>query len=330
MVFFEGGGACWDAVTCSLPRLPGVPPQLAGVYKQEIPASDDPTVLDGLFNLSNPANPVKDWTFVYIPYCTGDVHLGSKDVTYQNVIGNPFVPASYTIHHRGFDNFMVVLEWMKAHVGQPRRLLVTGSSAGAYGAMGNFPWLAETFRHARAAVLGDAGQGVTTATWDAAARQGNWNFQLAPWVFGTDAGAVRSDQVAKGVAQHYRRARFAQFTTHLDTTQVNFYATMKRFYPPGGLCPNVAVDWNNLMLPALGDTATLPNFRFFVADGTYHTILRYPHFYTDVSAGQPFSQWLHTMLTGDLERDDERCGHDDEPVWTSAACPTCLTPLPCQ
>lgn len=101
VVFFEGGGACWDAVTCSLPRLPGVPPQLAGVYKQEIPASDDPTVLDGLFNLSNPANPVKDWTFVYIPYCTGDVHLGSKDVTYQNVIGNPFVPASYTIHHRG-------------------------------------------------------------------------------------------------------------------------------------------------------------------------------------------------------------------------------------
>ena len=32
-----------------------------------------------MFNRGNARNPVKDWNFVYVPYCTGDVHLGTKD-----------------------------------------------------------------------------------------------------------------------------------------------------------------------------------------------------------------------------------------------------------
>jgi len=34
----------------------------------------------GIADHSNAANPVKEWTHIYVPYCTGDLHWGDKDV----------------------------------------------------------------------------------------------------------------------------------------------------------------------------------------------------------------------------------------------------------
>ena len=42
-------------------------------------ADDDPNSADsGVFDLDNPDNPVRDWTMVFMPYCTGDVHAGTR------------------------------------------------------------------------------------------------------------------------------------------------------------------------------------------------------------------------------------------------------------
>ena len=88
MVYFEGGGACWDNYTCTFP-LGGAGP---GFFVPAIHPLTDPNAFDGVFKSSNAKNPVKDWSVVYIPYCTGDLHAGSATKTYFNA-GNP--PAAF-------------------------------------------------------------------------------------------------------------------------------------------------------------------------------------------------------------------------------------------
>ena len=326
LVFFEGGGACWDDLTCTFPIAAGLPAAVPQFYKPAILPSDDPRTYGGVFDLANPGNPVGDWSFVYIPYCTGDVHLGSATRDYHNA-GNPVLPlpATFSIRHRGFDNFMVVLDWMRRHVDGPRRILVTGSSAGAYGAAGNFPWIAEAYPRSHLYVLADAGQGVTTAPWDLGdPGRESWNLTLPPWVVG-DGGPPRTWEVLKVAAERYPRAKVSQFTTRLDAVQIAFYSVMKAFYGPGGLCPFPAADWNQQMVGALADYAAgSDNYRLYLADGAYHTIMRSPAFYLESSAGLPFSEWLAGMLRSQ----GGTGGHGGLP-WSSAACPGCLDPVPC-
>src|SRR5262249_1540967 len=75
MIYFQEGGACNDAVTCR-PR--------SSDFKDRILPSDHPSKNDGIFNLGNPDNPFKDYSIVYVPYCTGDLQIGNKVATYTN------------------------------------------------------------------------------------------------------------------------------------------------------------------------------------------------------------------------------------------------------
>ncbi len=170
VVFFNGGGACWNDGTCSKPRLAGDraffsgqdDQTMVGVYKAELLPGDGPEKMGGIFDHSNPRNPVRDWSQMFVSYCTGDVHSGSNTATYKDPdTGKPF-----TIEHRGRDNMQVILHWLRAHVPQPGRLLVSGSSAGAYGAATHYTALRALYPRARAVFLGDSGQGVTTPDFE--------------------------------------------------------------------------------------------------------------------------------------------------------------------
>lgn len=320
-VVFDGGGACWDNLTCSFPADLPMRSPLVEFYTPAIPADADPSQYGGMLDLQNPANPVRDWTIVAVPYCTGDVHLGSVDRSYDTV-AHPKLPPAITIHHRGFDNFMVVLDWISRNVSPGvTDLLVTGASAGGYGASAHFPWLARQFPQARLSVLADASQGVTTPAWEQGTPgRGSWNVQLAPWVFGSDPGAVPSNQLLRRGAEAYPDGRFAQYTTTQDAVQTEFYAVMRlRYGPPApGSCKRVGPDWNNQMLSTMAAyRSALPNYRSFVLPGTTHTIIADDGFYADNAAGVPFSDWLGTMIDGN-------------PAWASAACPDCLVPLRCR
>ncbi len=42
----------------------------------------------GIFNRADMANPVADWNFVYVPFCTGDIHAGNNpNATITGVTG---------------------------------------------------------------------------------------------------------------------------------------------------------------------------------------------------------------------------------------------------
>ncbi|NLD70766.1 MAG: hypothetical protein GX644_18390 [Limnobacter sp.] len=312
VVFFEGGGGCWDDATCAFPLHSAMPANAVGLYKAEILPSDDPRALSGIFDASDPRNPLRDWSYVYVPYCTGDVHGGSKTMDYVD----PFTGEPYRIEHRGADNFAVVLRWIRDNFPSVEQMLVTGSSAGGYGAAIHYPALRETFPRARAAMLADAAQGVVPPGFEEL-RRDHWNFQLSPRVFGSDASDVPTSELTGRLASHFPGDRLGQYTTSLDLSQMLFYDAM--LHGPAGQQGTACIEWSETMRRELRDRQReANNFRSYLAAGTTHTLLRDELFFTESSAGAPFSDWLAAMLSPGGEG------------WTNLECTDCETlAMPC-
>ncbi len=74
-------------------------------------------------------NPLKDWTFINIPYCTGDWHIGTNDFPYTDKDGN-----SQILYHHGYTNFKLLMDMLMPYLGNPDAVLVTGWSGGGFGA----------------------------------------------------------------------------------------------------------------------------------------------------------------------------------------------------
>jgi hypothetical protein len=132
VLMFEGGGACWDYASCS-----------GGARGAANPNGIPDTHMDKTQYLNllrrDDQNPLKDWNMVFVPYCTGDVHTGSKVATYENPAGG----APLTYRHKGHDNTLAIIDWMKAHFATVPKLLATGYSAGGIGALQNYYYIRE-------------------------------------------------------------------------------------------------------------------------------------------------------------------------------------------
>jgi hypothetical protein len=112
MLYFEGGGACFSAETCG-------PDSLTYERNLELGVAPD---RGGVFDETNPENPIANHSIVYVPYCTGDVHLGDSVTEYSDTV---------TIDHNGFPNADKGLQTVLANYPDVEQLLVAGSSAGS-------------------------------------------------------------------------------------------------------------------------------------------------------------------------------------------------------
>lgn len=75
---------------------------------------------------SNTENPFKDWSFLVIPYASGDFHIGTGEYHYTEN-GKEKV-----VYHQGYSNYAAFIEEAKQYVGNPDTLLVIGFSAGGF------------------------------------------------------------------------------------------------------------------------------------------------------------------------------------------------------
>ena len=331
VVFFEGGGACWDGLTCAAP-ITSLPPN--GYFVPAIGPFNDPANFDGIFNLSSSANPVKDWSFVYIPYCTGDLHLGSATTHYVSVsTGSPLLPppllppgTEFDIQHRGFDNFMVVLDWITKNFSAPKNDPRRGLVGWRLRRLGELPVDTGSLperAHVRDRRLKPGRHHGHVGCEHS--RTGFMESAVAAVGVRQRSFAVAAEDLLRISAEAYPQAKVAQFTTTFDETQVLFYGLNKQFYPPGGACPIVPVDWNQQMLTTLKSYATdLGNFRYYVAGGSDHMIMEFPRFYTESSPGISFSKWVGAMLQSSGGTNGSGGGN-----WKDAACPTCLVSPAC-
>lgn len=75
-------------------------------------------------------NILKDWTFIGVPYCNGDFHSGTGEKEYTALDGS-----TKTIHYHGYTNYRRLVTKVFDYIdSSPDQLLITGSSAGGFGA----------------------------------------------------------------------------------------------------------------------------------------------------------------------------------------------------
>lgn len=290
MVYFQGGGACWNDLSCS-------PAQT--FYDRSVePAASEVGRYGGIFNAQNADNPVSDYSTVFVPYCTGDVHTGSATQTYSGGSGD------FDVHFNGFVNAQAVLDWVYANFDSPEQLIVTGSSAGAYGAAFHAPYILEQFPDSNTVVLGDAGLGVSASGFDGLEQ---WNTFDNVYPGSAEDPLTFNSQLYAYTAANYPEARVAQYSSNLDSVQVFFFTA-------GGGRP---LDWNTLAreyLDELNDGAE--NFYSYLGWGDSHTILTNRLFYIMQVDGVRFRDWFAGLVNGDASVEDVTCTNcTDEEVY---------------
>jgi hypothetical protein len=309
-IVFDGGGACWDPNTCVGTALAG-----ASVYSLEA----DETVeslsnLAGLGDNGDPENPVAGYTQVFIPYCTADLHTGDNTETYSlNLPDGSVLP--WQINHRGADNVDFVLDWVQDYyrdvVGRaPRDVFVTGLSAGGYAALyhtpdiaGRLPW------STKIRVLVDAANGVITEDFQqrALSPDGVWGVweNISPLLRGAFSSGPDEliIETFKSLGSAYPRARFGQYTTAFDLTQIGFYNLARNTDSPElWLDPaQIAIATFEWTLKArtfqILTAFQVWNYRFYLAQGDDHTVLASDKFYEEDSArGVRLADWLDDMI----------------------------------
>jgi len=315
LIGLDGGGACWDAATCI-----GSP--LFGNSTYTVSLDESPNRLaaaEGFFDSSNPENPFHNYTKIFVPYCSGDVHWGSKDTTYVLDLG-PGGQIPWTIHHRGMDNFLGVLDWLQKYgrehyqvdLGRAHDVTVTGASAGGYGANVAFAYVAELTPRARLNLISDAAIGVLTQSFYTTAifnpadpGSENWGVQqnLPSWVPNfNEALLVQGAAFPNGfvpsvfaaLADYKPNAHMASLTSNFDLTQIGFYGLMTGVFPPDAA---TAFEWYVSMSLMTAATASLPNYRFFIDAGAFHTFIGSDEKVYGVGVnGISLADWVQQMI----------------------------------
>ncbi len=289
LIFFEGGGACWNGLTC---QFGGDYSNGGPFFKDRISVSDYEGA-HGIFDRGNPANPLSDYDMVLVTYCSADLHSGNADAVYT-VPGSSPAQRSYDvrIRHNGANNAQAALAWTYENFPSPSSVALLGCSAGAYGAIRNAYDVMTHYGDVPITHLSDAGVGVLPAGWDGLVK---WRLleELPAEIRGDDLNYdnLTINELYQRTAQSFPENTFAQYTTALDSTQIRFY------YLQGG----EPTQWTSGMQANLTElSVNLPNFDAYIAGGEEHCILQTPDFYERETAGVRFRDWVAARLAGEM------------------------------
>jgi hypothetical protein len=294
-VFFQGGGACWSGATCDPEGHPSYRPSLDGMGAP--PA-------DGVFAAHRAENPLANDTVLFIPYCTGDVHLGDRTQRYRLPVGSRHPGRTLRIEHKGAVNAAAALDWLDGWFARraavPTRIVVAGSSAGAIAAPFYAARLAAGAPASRVSVLADGAGGYRRSAtpvrphrlWGTLAvlRQHAGFADLRDETFDFEALTIAA-------ARAQPRIRFARFDTAEDDVQRHFLQLA------GGNPPSLLT---LIAANAREIRASVPSFRSFVAAGDEHTILGRSALFELQTAGVRLRDWI-AALAAHRELDDVLC-----------------------
>jgi pectinacetylesterase len=159
MIYMEGGGVCISPHFCDHNPanmnqvFPGgdlngesVSGSLATVSGLQAPYTS------GIFDTTNTANPFLNWNQIYIPYCTGDAHIGTNPTA---SIPNDFGVAT-TQHFVGALNMQLFIARIVPTFKSVAQVVLTGSSAGGIGAGLNFGLVQDSFGSVPVTLIDDS------------------------------------------------------------------------------------------------------------------------------------------------------------------------------
>ena len=275
-VYFMGGGACWDASTCFVLNT-----AVHGPFGQAQWDATGAPALAGPLDRGRATNPFRDASYVFIPYCTGDLHAGSNVATYD-VLG----PRTYA--HVGRRNVEALLPRLRATWPAPARVVISGSSAGGYGATLNYDLFRRAYPDAQVALVDDAGpllenDGIPAD--ERAAWYANWHLGD---VVDPQCLDCRGDlsRLYPALTAKYPRDRMALLTSLQDQTIRTYFLI--------ALGADFEQRLRTMITDRLAPTAT---FRTFAIPGDSHTLLG--GLATQTSGGVTLETWLARMGSGD-------------------------------
>jgi len=134
LIYLQGGGACFDATSCwgASPTASNMTGYAAADF------ANDPTKALALFQRTA-ANPWSDADLVFVPYCTGDIHVGSL-MTSLTVNNAPMATYFYGGHNVDADLASLALSYTGL-----THIWLSGVSAGGFGSFLNQDFVARSF-----------------------------------------------------------------------------------------------------------------------------------------------------------------------------------------
>jgi len=291
-IHFQGGGACWDWLSftkggCSTRSYPMKP--------------------EGVFNLSDPLNPLGNYSYIAINYCSGDMHAGDT-VQFWNWTW---------VQQRGYENAYSAIKYGLSQFPKLTNLAITGSSAGSLGVQVWSGKVLELFadRKADVAVVADSFMGVI---WPP-----EMTDKSEAWLFGKfkmcnpglltsaaqckqcHAGNLLVEDLYLDAMKSNRDSRFSAVNSKSDFVQVVFekafeltaefnvrglFMTQGQFYKAMSL---MLVDW-----------LKQPNFKSYLVQSRAHTYLPNNNTYfaspvgNQNATGDPnFIDWLTDFIS---------------------------------
>jgi hypothetical protein len=288
MVFLQGGGACFDSLTCA------VNPANNAAQKTAQTA--------GIFDRTNAANPVKDWNYVFIPYCTGDTFMGTNDA-------GMITGVTGTQHFVGRTDLEKFLNRIVPTFPKATQVLLTGVSAGGFGAASNSYLVQRAFGTVPVTMLDDSGPPMSSM-YIPSCLQNKWR---TTW--GLDASILADCGTACPNKDDYT-LDFTKFVLALaDKRPGNVKSGLVDSNDDGVITAFYGYGQNNCMgslatpVPAaqydagLLDfrttvTALTPNFGTYYPKGTTHTWLLSPELYTETEGSTKLIDWVTGIVNG--------------------------------
>jgi hypothetical protein len=172
LIYLEGGGACYDSTTCY--SLQTAAYFTSGYSESAFSAEANSTSYlaqsGGFFDRTSAVNPFKDYSYVYVPYCTGDHHSGNNIVQL----------GANTAYFVGFDNMKAYLSRLYPTFRSADRVVLAGSDAGGFGAAANWWQTQQAFGNIRVDMIDDSGAYmppdiIPAGSSSVAAQETNWN-----------------------------------------------------------------------------------------------------------------------------------------------------------
>lgn len=282
MIFLNGGGACWRAQDCD--------PRSKPTYTMTIDSANDVATRTGIFDVANEKNPLRDYTMVFVPYCTGDVHLGTRETEYENG------KRAFAVRHGGAANLEAVLDWVYTNVRNPGTVFVTGVSAGAVASPVVAGKIARHYPRARIVQLGDGAGGYHADSVPSVLS--GWGatdyLREDPAFRSIDASEFTFERLYLAAARTAPRVRFAQVNAANDATQAFFL----------GLLGVKAAPVPRLLATDLAELRDgVPWFHSYTLPGKVHTILRSNAMYTARVDNVLFRDWLQALVDDDTVED---------------------------
>lgn len=277
LIFFQGGGLCWNAETCA---------RGSSYYLDQVSEQTSPLYQGGIFDLNKRENPFKNYSMLYIPYCTGDVHWGNQTKVYKNPGG-----ADLVIQHKGFVNASTAMSYAFDRLSSLESVFVTGCSAGSVGAFLQTPYIIQRYPKASVVYLGDSlvfdypQPPNFEETYLAQENFPDW----IPSLKEIPKEHFRMLDFYTAVANYYPDYRFAQFSYLKDEVQDFFY----KFF--GGKSEGFATSLQVDMTEIYADS---PNFRYYIAQGSQHCSMPLQSFYSIKNSNVRYRDWVAGLANG--------------------------------